>query len=594
MAIKSSRGITSGKGIPQNREGYNGDITIRSSALGRKLYVKDTNNWHSINLNIDTRRLEFDVGALINEVRRLKNKIRNKPILDAAFFRVPGSANVQLKNVGAVLKVRNAADTGDAKVIAKELAIQGGPSGTNVIGLSGINHSYVMMEDTDGVLTNDGNDLYIRAGGAFNYVVDSGAPVNKEGGHLYLQGGQGTGVNCGGDIIFNVSKPGADGISDNVKNGFTAAGRINGDTGNWEISLSSSGNDAEDSTAMDIGWIRTVATSGTAAHNDIGLNLDIDSRSLGTSTVKGIVCDVDGHTDGTHTATGIDINVASADKNHGLDITVPDGANDYHIRLIPADNVSEYGDISVADTGDMTIKTVGDGTTDSDITLDADGRIILEAALNLTIEVQDGSQDNVTFKGVGADNPYMIFGSEEDSYTNLRMHEMGGSSTNDYFNIIVEEHGETSISTIDSAAANAHLNIEPDGHVEFDGCAVGFDRTLYADATNVTVDFRTGNKAHLDMTGGSISGTLTLRFPATSGNFLLVVEQDGSTRTIAAYATKDAAGNAGNNDGGTAGAVRWAGGSNPTLTAGGSKRDIMSFYWDADEEVCYATITQNF
>ena len=124
--------------------------------------------------------------------------------------------------------------------------------------------------------------------------------------------------------------------------------------------------------------------------------------------------------------------------------------------------------------------------------------------------------------------------------------------------------------------------------------AAGFNRILAAEAANVTIDFREGNKAHLDMTSGSIAGTLTLQFPATSGNFLLVVQQDGSTRTIAAYATKDAAGNAGNNDGGTGGAIRWAGGSVPDLTDAGNKRDILSFYWDADEEVCYGVASLNF
>ena len=124
--------------------------------------------------------------------------------------------------------------------------------------------------------------------------------------------------------------------------------------------------------------------------------------------------------------------------------------------------------------------------------------------------------------------------------------------------------------------------------------AAGFTRSTYADATNVTVDFRTGNKAHLDMTGGNIGGILTLQFPAVSGNFVLVVQQDGSTRTIANYATKDSAGNAGNNDGGTAGAVRWAGGTAPDLTDGNNKRDILSFYWDATEEVCYGVASLDF
>ena len=41
MAIKSAGGITSGKGTPQRREGQNGDMTVRSSNNGIRLYVKD-------------------------------------------------------------------------------------------------------------------------------------------------------------------------------------------------------------------------------------------------------------------------------------------------------------------------------------------------------------------------------------------------------------------------------------------------------------------------------------------------------------------------------------------------------------------------
>ena len=172
----------------------------------------------------------------------------------------------------------------------------------------------------------------------------------------------------------------------------------------------------------------------------------------------------------------------------------------------------------------------------------------------------------------------------------------------DYFKISVTAGtGATVLETV-SDAADGNLQLKADGsmsilavgQIDFKGVGVGFDRILAADATNVEIDFTTGNKAHLDMTGGSISGTLTLKFPNTSGNFVLVVQQDGSTRTIAAYATKDAAGNAGDNDGGTGGAVRWTGGSVPDLTDGGNKRDILSFYWDADEEVCYGVASLNF
>ena len=169
----------------------------------------------------------------------------------------------------------------------------------------------------------------------------------------------------------------------------------------------------------------------------------------------------------------------------------------------------------------------------------------------------------------------------------------GGASALNDLSDVTYSSGDLTISSLDKIISGS-LDFDSSGHINFDGCAAGFTRTTYADATNVTVDFRTGNKAHLDMTGGSISGTLTMQFPAVSGNFVLVVQQDGSTRTINAYATKDSAGNAGSNDGGSAGAVRWSGGSVPDLTDGGNKRDILSFYWDATEEVCYGVASLNF
>lgn len=91
--------------------------------------------------------------------------------------------------------------------------------------------------------------------------------------------------------------------------------------GTLTIDKNTSGDGAEDATALHVDYDRTVASSGTNAHNDIGIDLDINSASLGSSTVKGMDIDVVGATSGTHLLTGIDINVSGGDKNYGLDIT---------------------------------------------------------------------------------------------------------------------------------------------------------------------------------------------------------------------------------------------------------------------------------
>ena len=258
-----------------------------------------------------------------------------------------------------------------------------------------------------------------------------------------------------------------------------------------------------------------------------------------------------------------------------LDGSTTDDIVDASIAYGAASTTTIAGDLSIS--GDE-IESAGD------LQVDCGGILKLDAHTT-------GDGEGVYFQMAGtrvADINVHHFG------TYLRMYENGGNSTDDYFDIGVFEHGRTELRTKDNSASAAHLEIDVDGHTKFDGTGVGFVRTTYADATNVTVDFRTGNKAHLDMTGGSISGTLTLQFPAVSGNFILVVQQDGSTRTINAFATKDEAGNTGDNDGAGDGAVRWAGGSAPDLTDGSNKRDILAFYWDATEEVCYGQASLNF
>ena len=85
-----------------------------------------------------------------------------------------------------------------------------------------------------------------------------------------------------------------------------------------QIDANYSGNAAQNSTGLWLDFDRTVAGSGTAAHDDIGINLDVTSASLGTSSLKGMDIDVVGATSGTSTAYGIDINVSGADTNYAL------------------------------------------------------------------------------------------------------------------------------------------------------------------------------------------------------------------------------------------------------------------------------------
>ena len=79
---------------------------------------------------------------------------------------------------------------------------------------------------------------------------------------------------------------------------------------------------------------------------------------------------------------------------------------------------------------------------------------------------------------------------------------------------------------------------------------------------------------------------MNLIFPATSGNFLLNIRYDGDWAIDSWKVwTSDTTVASGDN-------VFWPGGTEPDPTSGG--RDIFSFYWDADNEICYGVASLDF
>jgi hypothetical protein len=128
----------------------------------------------------------------------------------------------------------------------------------------------------------------------------------------------------------------------------------------------------------------------------------------------------------------------------------------------------------------------------------------------------------------------------------------------------------------------------------FVSTAVGFaQHEPTYNATDTYVNFNTkGNKAHL--TFASASETIVdvhLLFPNVSCNCVLLVTQHASGGgAVTNWKTFDQA--AGNES-----EVYWAGGgqsNEPTLTTGGGKTDIMSFYWDNDNHKAYGVASLNF
>ena len=127
--------------------------------------------------------------------------------------------------------------------------------------------------------------------------------------------------------------------------------------------------------------------------------------------------------------------------------------------------------------------------------------------------------------------------------------------------------------------------------VEFkDSCAGFTQKEPTYDATTTIVDFRHSNKQFVTFGSGNITN-LTLIFPLVSGNFVCLLKQDGSgSRTITNYKALEFDESAADGDA----AVKFAGGSNPTLTTDANHVDIISFYWDADNEIAYGVATLDF
>jgi hypothetical protein len=221
------------------------------------------------------------------------------------------------------------------------------------------------------------------------------------------------------------------------------------------------------------------------------------------------------------------------------------------------------------------------------------GSVVNKAYSAVVTGGTSGIQTGYAFFGTvdGHDINNGIYLNVKDGGTDIKL--VSSSDVGDYFTISTTTHGATTITTVDDDAAAGHLNIEPDGHVEFDGCGVGFNlQTPTYNASDTDVDFRSSNKQFVTFGSGNIAD-LNLKFPATSGNFTLLLKQDGTgSRTIDSdgWLVFDAAGNAANGSS----TVKFSGGTNPTLTTDANHVDIISFFWDADNEIAYGAATLDF
>tara|TARA_R100001463_G_scaffold6332_3_gene20860 strand:- start:4548 stop:6347 length:1800 start_codon:yes stop_codon:yes gene_type:complete len=579
------------KGFPSKEEGVEGNIELRHiPGYGLAIFAFSAGNWH-------VSKMELQKVSKSNK-KLVVDEVKVKKVLDLD--------NNEIRNLNPD-KVRGAEKWNDAhknltsgKYKAKFESVQLGDARVSI--------------DKDNVISfsnvNDGNDVEIKtrrvrfdktesesspsidvAEGDLHYDSSTKAVYASSGG---LWANAASNFNSGQTSQLLLMAKHADSIvkfADNVnvkwvagydKHGATTFTDATCDTTSGNTTITFDGSGTADSSAV-VGML----VSGTG----IPTGSVVSTKSSGSMTISEPA-----------TATNTNTTLTFAENDGRFKINT--GANLADPSLFELDT---SGNLEIAGTLDIKGASANLGANsymtlaENEIDVSS-GNLLLDVAGQITLD-SFGKIINLDANGT----TLMQF-----DLNNTIFKIMHSSDTGDYFQINVNSQGATTISTLDDSASNAHLTINADGHVEFDDCAVGFDKfvatfstsNIIGDGNDSTdIDFRRGNKYELELTN-NISGSsefINLIFPATSGNFLLVLSQDNTgTRTVASTGwvvyQSDGATKAVNAAfaNGTDGEVRWAGGSAPTLTTTADKADIISFYWDADNETCFATISQNF
>ena len=381
------------------------------------------------------------------------------------------------------------------------------------------------------------------------------------------------------------------------------------DNGTVTIDKDLDSTSAATTAALNIDYDR-VGDVSTGIDTNIGIDLDVNATGASGDNIVtyGMDIDVVGDDGGTSLAKGVDVKMSGAtDYTHGINIAsiITSTSAGTHTGLeinmdktgVSTTSSTIYGikidaDSTAANAGSNIMSGIHNTPT---LTHNSDAGTASISGLFQT--VTGSSNGTSTAYGInqivtGSDTQIGIQQKVDDGQIDIKL--LSSADVGDYCTIATTTHGATTITTLDDDAAAAHLQFMIDGHVEFDNCAVGFAQVeeAFSDDTLLTtggthdtqIDFRSSNKIYLDVTASM--NDMNLIFPAVSGNFLLLVRYNGDWAIDSWKAWESDLSAA------TTANVLWSGGTEPNTTNSG--RDIFTFYWDYEHQVCYGVASLAF
>jgi len=132
------------------------------------------------------------------------------------------------------------------------------------------------------------------------------------------------------------------------------------------------------------------------------------------------------------------------------------------LKLMSPQDTGDLLQIDVTTHGATTFTTTDDNATAADLIFTPDGDVrfnILDADVDSLFKIAT----------VGGTNHFLEASGESGNYSKFKMYEAGGDSTDDYFEIDVQEHGATTLKAEDASGGQASsLHLDTDGLIILD------------------------------------------------------------------------------------------------------------------------------